>query len=62
MTVVSEAEIGGQTREMVFAVCEPFERGTSAEPYAVSGDRLTGRVAKDAAEVVGRNRECAGQL
>lgn len=36
---------------MVFAIREPFEHGTGAQPYAVAGDRVTGPAAKDAAEV-----------
>jgi hypothetical protein len=62
MAVIGKADIGREPGEVAFAVRESLEHGAGAQPHAVTGDCQAGRSTKDAAEVMGRDRDGAGEL
>src|SRR5256885_7930617 len=62
MTLISKSDVGGQSREVALPICQPLEHRARTKSHAVTGDRITGRSTKDAAEVMGRNRDGACEL
>jgi hypothetical protein len=56
VTLIAEAELGGQAREVGVSAHHPFHRGAHPQPHPVAGDRVTGLRAEDAAQVVRRHR------
>jgi hypothetical protein len=62
VALVGEAEVGGEPRQVLLAARQAIERGTGAEAHPVASDRVAGRPREDAAQVVGRDRQCACQL
>jgi hypothetical protein len=53
VTLIGEADISGQARQVVLAGCKSLERRSRAQPHAMAGDRVAGRDTEDAAEVMG---------
>ena len=62
VTLIGEAQLGGETGQVSLAIGELLERGARAEANAVARDGVTGRGAEDPAEVVRRDGERSRQL
>jgi hypothetical protein len=57
--LISESDIGCEARQVVLAVCESLQRGSRAKSHPMAGDRVACRGAKDAAQMMGRDRQRA---
>jgi hypothetical protein len=62
VALIDEAELGGQAREVLLAAREPLQRAAHTQSHPMTGDGLAGQRAKDSAEMMGRDREHAGDL
>jgi hypothetical protein len=62
VALVGEADVGGEPREIALAAGQALERAAGAQPRAVPGDRVAGRRAEDAAQVVPGDRRLAREL
>ena len=62
VTVVGEADVGGEPGQVALAVSQAVERVAHAKVDPMVRDRMPSRCAKRAAEVVRRDRECSGQV
>jgi hypothetical protein len=62
VALVGEAKIGRQPRQALLAAGESLQRVAGAQADAMAGDRVAGRCGKDAAEVVGRDRDPASEV
>jgi hypothetical protein len=60
--LVGESDVGGESGEVGFAVCETFKGEAGAEAYPVAGDRVTGGRVKDSAQVVRRDAQKSGEF
>lgn len=57
VALVGEAQLGGQTRQVALARGQALERAASTQTHAMTRDAMAGLGAKDATEVMGRDRQ-----
>jgi hypothetical protein len=57
VALIGEAQLGSQAREVAVASGQALERAASAQTHAVTGDGVADLRAKDATEVMGRDRQ-----
>jgi hypothetical protein len=59
VTLIGEAQFGGEPGQVSLALGEPLERGARTKANAMARDGVTGRGAEDPAEVVRRDGKCS---
>ena len=62
VTVIGEADVGGKPGEVALAVSQAIEHVAHAKAHPVARNRMPGRRAKCAAQMVRRDRERSGQV